>query len=140
MFKNILIAYDGSDHSRRAAKIAGDFARERISEVKLWIVTVMDPLPRELGEPYFSQLIEERAVTGQKLIDDAIILLGAGVDFQRELVYGAPAESIIQVAETRNCDLIVLGTRGLGVLRGLVLGSQALKVIDHASCPVLVIK
>ena len=140
MFNNILIAYDGSEHSRKAAKIAGDFAREQKSSAKLWIVTVMDPLPRELGEPNFSQLIERRTVIGQGLLDEAVALASDNVEIQRELVFGSPAESIIQVAETRNCDLIVMGTRGLSVIQGLVTGSQVQKVISHAHCPVLVVK
>jgi nucleotide-binding universal stress UspA family protein len=140
MFKNILVAYDGSDHSRKAAKLAGEVAREQKNGVKVWIVTVMDPIPRELGEPNFSQLIEERTAIGQKLIDEAIELVCDEVEITRELVFGTPAEGIIQVAETRGCDLIIMGTRGSGVLRDLVLGSQVLKVIGQAACPVLVVK
>ncbi len=140
MFTNILVAYDGSDHSRKAAKIAGDLARQQENKAKVWIATVMDRIPRELGEPFFSEIIEHRTTEGQNLISEAIQLIGEGVEVQRELLFGSPAESIIQVVDTRDCDLIVMGTRGLGILQSMLLGSQSQKVISHALCPVLVVK
>jgi nucleotide-binding universal stress UspA family protein len=56
------------------------------------------------------------------------------------LLFGTPAESILKVAETRGCDLIIMGARGLGLLEMLFLGSQAQKVLSHADCPVLVVR
>jgi nucleotide-binding universal stress UspA family protein len=152
VFRNILIAYDGSEHARKAAEMAGSLAREQggsrdesggrkeSSGAELWVVTVMDAVPADLGEPYLSQTIERRTTTGQALLDEAAALIGDGVAIHRELLFGSPAESILNVAETRSCDLIVMGTRGLGLLRGLLLGSQSHKVISHAGCPVLVVR
>jgi nucleotide-binding universal stress UspA family protein len=140
MFKNILIAYDGSEHARKAAKIVRDLAQQQNQEVVFRIVTVMDPSPWEMGEPYLSEYIGQRTAQGQKLIQEATALLSEGSDIHSELLFGSPAESILQVAETRGCDLIVMGTRGLGLLQGLLLGSQTQKVISHAHCPVLVVK
>jgi nucleotide-binding universal stress UspA family protein len=93
-----------------------------------------------VGEPGFSQLAAERDAAGQRAIDEAAHLVGDGVDIRRELLFGSGAESLIAVAETRQCDLIVMGTRGLGALRGLLLGSQAQKVVSLAPCPVLLVK
>lgn len=140
MFSNILVAYDGSEHAREAATLAGNLARGQKSPAVLWLVTVMDSTPRDLGEPYLSQLIEQRTADGQALIREGSALIGDDVEIHSELLFGLPAESILQVAKTRGCDLIVMGTRGLGVLQSLLLGSQAQKVINHAPCPVLVVK
>jgi nucleotide-binding universal stress UspA family protein len=140
MFANILIAYDGSDHARKAARIASDLAHQQDPAAVLWIVTVMPGSPWEMGEPFFSQFIESRTLAGQTMIKDASDLIGEGFEIHTELLFGNPAESIIQVAETRACDLIVMGTRGLSLLQGLLLGSQAQKVISLAHCPVLVVK
>jgi nucleotide-binding universal stress UspA family protein len=140
MFQNILLAYDGSDHARKAAVLAGNITREQSGPTRLWIVAIMEAAPWELGEPYLSQLIEQRTRAGQTLLDAAVELVGNGVELNTELLFGSPAECIIEVAETRACDLIVMGTRGLGALRGLLLGSQAQKVVSHAHCPVLVVK
>jgi nucleotide-binding universal stress UspA family protein len=140
MFQNILIAYDGSEHARRAAKIAGDLAREQMNGVEIWVVVVVEAIPGDLGEPFLSQLIERRTSSGQALLNEAISEIGEGVDTHREFLFGSPAECILQVAETRSCDLIVMGTRGLGLLQGLLLGSQSHKVISHSACPVMVVK
>lgn len=140
MFTNILIAYDGSEHARKAAGIAGDLAREQANGVVIRVVAVMDAVPGELGEPFMSQAIERRTADGQALLDEAVSIIGEGVEIHRELLFGSPAESILQVAQTRSCDLIIMGTRGLGLLQGLLLGSQSHKVIAHAACPVMVVK
>ena len=139
MFNNILLAYDGSEHSRAAAQAAGDLARQQ-PRPSLWVVTVVDPIPNGLGEPIFSQLIAERKMAAQRAINEARQMVGEGVEIRQEILFGSVAESIINVAETRSCDLIVMGSRGLGPLKGLLLGSQMHKVISLANCAVLVVK
>jgi nucleotide-binding universal stress UspA family protein len=57
-----------------------------------------------------------------------------------EVLEGSAAEAILEVASTRKSDLIVMGSRGLGTLSGLLLGSQSQKVVQHANCPVLIVK
>ena len=138
MFKNILLAYDGSEHSHRAARMAGAFAHQQTAFI--WIVCVADRIPPELGEPNFSQLIEKRKSQAQEKIDEARRLIGDHVQTQQEILFGDTAESVINVAETRQCDLIVIGSRGLGTLSALLLGSQTQKVIHLAKCAVLVVK
>jgi nucleotide-binding universal stress UspA family protein len=140
MFQNILLAYDGSDHSRRAAEIAGNLARCYPNEVELWVVSVVDPVTGELGEPFLSEAIERGAATGQALLDEAVSYIGDVMKIHREVLFGEPSDCIVEVAETRACDLIVIGSRGLGVLKSLLLGSRAQKVIHNAPCPVLVVK
>jgi nucleotide-binding universal stress UspA family protein len=140
MFKNILIAYDGSDHARKAANMAGSLARFLGINSVVWIVTVMNPSPRELGEPFLSQYIEHHTTSGQNLIREATDIISHDVEIRSELLFGNPADCILQVAETRGCDLIIAGTRGLGVLEEILLGSQAQKIINHAHCPVLIVK
>ncbi len=141
MFKDILIAYDGSGQARRAARLAGEMAREQKAD-RLWVVVVMEGVsaPAEMGRLVDDPGIEERSTQGEALIDEAVGLVSDGAEIHRELLFGSPAEAIVRVAETRACDLIVMGTRGLSPLEGLLLGSQAQKVISHAPCPVLVVK
>lgn len=140
MFKNILIAYDGSEPSKKAVALAAGLAKEQSPKAVLWLVSVMDISYGELGEPYLSQIIEKCTRDGQDLIKEATVMIGNDVDTHTETLLGKPAECIIEVANTRACDLIVMGTRGLGLLEGLLLGSQAQKVISHAHCPVMVVK
>jgi nucleotide-binding universal stress UspA family protein len=139
MFRNILIAFDGSEHARRAARIAGNMARMQ-SDAHLWLVCAMDPPPSDLGEPFINELITERTRLGAELLQQARELIGAGVPVNDELLFGSPAESIMSVSANHNCDLIIMGTRGLGGLRGLLLGSQIHKVISLSEIPVLAVK
>jgi len=139
MFKRILLGFDGSDHAQRAAKVAAGIARQE-KDAQIWVVVVVEPIPTELGKPYFSELILMRTNAGEELIELAKKIIGDGITVHEELLFATPAESIIEVADTQNCDLIVMGTRGLGGLRGLLLGSQIHKVISLAKCPVLAVK
>ena len=140
MFKNILVAYDGSEHSKKGARIVGSLVREQNQAAAVRIVTVMDPAPWELGEPFLSHLIEQRTHLGDELLAEAADLIGAGIETHKELLFGSAADGIIQVAQARGSDLIVIGERGLGLLEGLLLGSQAQRVLSRAHCPVLVVK
>jgi len=139
MFKKILIGYDGSDHSERAAELAGDFVRSQ-KDAQLWLVCVVDMVPVSYGEHYIHQIVVDNKAAGEQLIQEARQFIGDDVTVHEELLFGGAAESIINVAKTNECDLIIMGTRGLGSLRGMLLGSQAHKVIAHAPCPVLTVK
>jgi nucleotide-binding universal stress UspA family protein len=139
MFKNILLAYDGSDHSQRAARIAGDLARQQ-TKAELWLVCAVEPIPPDVGVSNMDQLIVERTKARKILLKQAREVVGKGIPIHEELLFGSPAEIIMEIAEVRKCDLIIMGTRGLGGLRGLLLGSQIQKVISLSKCPVLAVK
>lgn len=140
MFTHILLAYDGSEHALRAADLAGRLAREQRPPAIVRVVTAVEPLSANLGEPNFSQLAAERALQGQALLGAAVAQLGVGLEIHQELLFGPAADEIVQVATVRQCDLIVMGSRGLGGLRALLMGSHTHKVLSHAPCPVLVVR
>ena len=139
MFHRILIAFDGSEHAQRAAAIAGEMARNQ-DQAELWLVCAMEPVPNELGDPYIEKLITERTKAGTKLIKKAKDLIGEGVPIHEELLFGSPAVSIMSVATNQDCDLIIMGTRGIGGLRGLLIGSEIQKVFSLSKVPVLAVK
>ena len=56
-----------------------------------------------------------------------------------ELLEGPEAEAILKAAEDLHADLILMGTRGFGAVKGLLIGSVSRKVIHYASCPVMVV-
>lgn len=140
MFKSILVAFDGSDHARKAALIAGELARQQHPVAQIRVVYAVEPIYADLGEPNFSNLASERSLRAQTMFQDARKLIGAEVDVHEELLSGPAAEEIIKVAQVRASDLIVMGSRGLGALASLLLGSITQKVISHAPCPVMVIR
>lgn len=137
MYKNILIAADGSDNSLRATQQAAGIA-SLLDGGKVEIVSVIaiDVYSDMVYDP-----IEAHGEAQREIIKDASqILTDAGVDHDIVLLHGRPADEIIRYAEESGTDLLVIGSRGLGALREFALGSVSHKVLTHAKCPVLVVK
>ena len=140
MFESILLAVDGSEHGYHTAQVAADLARAMKSET-LRIVVVFDKIPPYLGEPNLQHAIDSRLAEAQAILQKAVEIVGeCHAEIHTELIEGDAAESIIEVARTRNSNVIVMGSRGLGRLAGLVLGSTSQKVVSHAPCPVLIVR
>ncbi|MEP7135569.1 MAG: universal stress protein [Chloroflexota bacterium] len=140
MFERILLAVDGSEHSYKSVRTAADLARAMNSE-KLRIVVVFDKIPAYLGEPNLQHAIDTRLAEAQAILQKAVEIVGdVPAEIHTELIEGDAAESIIDVAQTRNSDVIVMGSRGLSRLVGLVLGSTSQKVVSLAPCPVLIVR
>ena len=140
MFQEILLAVDGSDHALHAAGVAAELARTMRSK-NLRFVVAYDPIPPYLGEPNFQLAVDARLKEAQKILKKAEEVVGEiPAEIHIEMIEGSPAEAIIEVAKTRKCDLIVMGSRGLGRLAGALLGSNSQKVVSHAPCPVLIVR
>lgn len=139
MFKNLLVPVDGSDHATKAAQLAGDICRAMGSN--LLVVTIFDPIPHYLGQPYIQEALSKRLEFAQDVLEKALNQIGKiPGDLHSETLEGPVAEAILTLVETRGVDLVVMGSRGLGRLQGLVLGSQSQKVVQHASCPVMLVR
>jgi nucleotide-binding universal stress UspA family protein len=138
MFKNILVGVDGSEYSYKAAKIAGEIARCMAAD--LFVVSCFEPVPAYLGEPNLQKAITNHISEAEAVMKTALNEIGSiDGELHSELIEGAPADTILAVAEVRSVDLIVMGTRGLGRLSGFVLGSQSQKVVAQANCPVMLV-
>ncbi len=139
MFKNILLAVDGSTHAERAAQIAAELAR--CNQATLRVVVAYDPVPDYLGEPNLQMAISARINEAESILQKALEIIGdLDPAPHTSILEGPPAEAILNVADARQVDLIVMGSRGLGRLTGLLLGSQSQKVVSHAKCPVLIVR
>jgi nucleotide-binding universal stress UspA family protein len=140
MYNQILLGVDGSEHALHAAKTVGDLARTMKSQV-LRVVVAYDVVPAYLGEPNMQTAIFTRMKEAEKILQKALEAVGKiPGEVHTEILEGSPAEAILDVANTRKCDLIVMGSRGLGRLTGALLGSQSQKVVQHAPCPVLIVR
>jgi nucleotide-binding universal stress UspA family protein len=139
MFKNILVGIDGSTHSLKAAQIAGELAR--CMQADIWVVACFEPVPAYLGEPNLGYAIQANLDSAEQHLQAGLGEIGevAGKTHTRVLE-GSPAETILSVAEVHEIDLIVMGTRGLGRISGLIMGSQSQKVVSQAACPVMLVR
>ncbi len=140
MYNHILLGVDGSEHALHAAKTAGDLARSVKSKI-LRIVVAFEAVPPYLGEPNLQTAISARMKDAEMVLHKALEVVGKiPGKVHTEILEGSPAEAILDVAKTRKNDLIVMGSRGRGRLTGLLLGSQSQKVVQHAPCPVLIVR
>jgi len=138
VFTNILLAFDGSPHSIRATQKAAEIARSHPGT--MWVVVAYERIPIFLGESELEMVISAQVQEAEEQMQKALEIIGdVPGEIKREILEGSAAEAVLKVAKNRDCDLIVMGSRGLGRLAGLLLGSQSQKVISHATCPVLIV-
>lgn len=134
----IVVGYDGSEAARQAVSYAANRAGQR---GKVWIVHCYGPPPDWLGAPNYQRLLDDHQARGKAILD-ALMLEGGDalvdVDYELELVDGKPAEAVAKVAQVRDADEIVLGSRGFGRLRS-ALGSVSQELLHLADRPVVVI-
>lgn len=143
----ILIAVDGSEHANRAIEAVGNMVRSSL-ELEACLICV---IPGAIMDPVFSA--DYSAVTIQKIEDEQKRRQDTVLDQATELAkaqglrlseparaYGVIANEIVRVANERQVDQIAMGTRGMGAISSVFLGSVAQRVIHQASMPVLLAK
>lgn len=129
----ILVGYDGTEASGRALERAGDLAVAFGSTV---VVASVAPLMAASGSFDPTDPPEEHSA----LLDKAHAALAArGVSAEVQLGVGDPAEAIVELADQRNADLIVVGTREPGFFERLLGHSVSDSVQRHAHCDVLIV-
>ncbi|SET43051.1 universal stress protein [Paracoccus homiensis] len=147
MYSKILVPYDGSSGAERALMQAAELAK--LCDSQLIVVTVYRhhsmleaslSMVRGSLEPG-GNLDETMRQTARDAADYAKShARDAGVEKVSAFIKaGPPARTIVQMAKEKECDLIVLGSRGLGATEGYLLGSVSHKVTGLAHCPVLVV-
>jgi nucleotide-binding universal stress UspA family protein len=144
----ILLAVDGSDCSDAAAQELAKRPWPPQSEVK--VITAIE-IPAPVGmEPwavspdYFENLEIALRKAGQAILDSTLLKLKPITDktlrISTEIIQGSPAQVIVDEAEHWGADLILMGSRGLGVWNRLLLGSVSNVVVHHAKCSVEVVR
>jgi nucleotide-binding universal stress UspA family protein len=133
----LVVGYDGSEASRAALLFA---ARQAGPRGRVFVVHAYELPPDLFGSPNYERLLSERRHHGEALLRDLPLASDAlaGPAYEMELIGGPPAETIANVARTRNADEIVVGARGLGRVRAL-LGSVSHELLHVADRPVVVI-
>lgn len=139
VFKKILLATDGSPDAGQAKAYARNLALR--DDAQVFVVHAFESVPIYLGDPWQDRVTGRHIAAGREVADkEARDLREAGVDVIVEVLEGPPADAILTVADVRECDLIVMGSRGHGALAGLLLGSVSHRVLAHSPVPVLVVK
>ena len=139
MFKKILLATDGSARGEKALAFARDLALHEGAQVI--VVHAFASVPTYLGEPWGGDIIA-RAVSEGRRVAAAVAeeLEQAGLEVVIEVLEEPAADAILRVAEVRQPDLIVMGSRGHGGVASLLLGSVSHRVLAHADVPVTVVR
>ncbi len=142
--RRLLVAYDGSDNSKRALQYVVDLARDTGMALQIHVVNVQHE-PIIYGEYVTSAMIDELnnslMAKSRSVLDEAAAMLQAGgLTCETHTQQGNVAEQINDAVKRLGCDTVVMGTRGLGSFTGLVLGSVASRVIHEVSVPVLLVK
>jgi nucleotide-binding universal stress UspA family protein len=140
--KRILVALDGSDFSFRAAKYAIKIAKMANAEIFFMHSVVNPPYgdPRSAGMMISAYIKEATELAELWYINAGNMASEQGVKFTAETIFdvASASDSIVNYAESKKVDLIVVGTKGRTGLKRLILGSVASGVVTHASCPVLI--
>jgi nucleotide-binding universal stress UspA family protein len=143
MFKNILIATDGSDLAQKAVEKGIGLAKSLGAKVTIvtvspsWTSVVPDDTAMSFPVEEYIRAINKNAETA--LSSAATVAMRAGVEFAT--IHEAdqfPAEGILSAAKQTACDLVVMASHGRRGLQRLFLGSQAQEVLTHSSVPVLI--
>lgn len=137
--RTVLVATDFSDTAQAGIDWAVELARTHQAQIVL-VHGVMLPNRATDFVPSPPDLTEklQEAASG-RLNEAAERASGRGAEVITDLRIGLPSQAILEAAEERAVDLVVLGTRGLSGLQHLLLGSTAQRVVQHAKCPVLTV-
>ncbi|ATJ84375.1 universal stress protein [Halomonas beimenensis] len=149
MYTSLLVPVDGSEHSAKALGVAAQLARG--SSAKVYLMTVAEFPPENMGlftggtpEPFTEEDREKLAAALKKdarqaldRVQDMVDL--SGLQVEEVVRQGLPAKCIIREAKTLGVDAIVMGSRGLSDVRGMIFGSVSHKVSHVAECTVITV-
>lgn len=145
MMRTILMPWDGSEHSRHALEFLIRLLKMQ-TPAEVHVLNVQPPAPMMErivgGHPAeLEQAVGPALEAGRRLLEDATrTLAAAGVPHVAKVIVGDAAHEIAAYAKTHHCETIVMGTRGLGTVATLVLGSVAQKVLHLTHVPVMLVK
>ena len=138
-YKTIVVPVDGSENAKRALEHALSVADR--NEAQLIVVHVANIVSAISGGYVSEQIAEDMEENGKQILDDIVKEIPSGVkEVKSVFEVGSPGPALLAVAKKYDADLIVMGSRGLGPLKGLFMGSVSSYVTSHSTCPVLIVK
>jgi nucleotide-binding universal stress UspA family protein len=135
--ERVLIPVDGSDSSRNAAKYGTQLVNSR--HPKIYLLNVWEPVNMTIGGEMAEKLRANAEARSMAILEEFKAMLEpCGMEVELISRSGRPDYVILNVQDELECDLIVIGSRGLSVLENVIMGSVVTRVLEGASCPVLV--
>ena len=142
--QRVLLAVDGSDGAARAVKHLIDWRQDlrQPSALDVHLINVQRPVSGDVSQFVPGQTLENyhRERSDKALAVARDLLRAAGVAAKEHVLVGEPASTIARTATAEGCNLIVMGTRGLGSPTAALIGSVAHGAVEHATVPVLLVK
>ncbi len=138
----ILLPVDGSDNALRAIDYVISLAAQ-LKGMALHIITVRDAMDSPQLHRFWTQeqIHAFQQESGRALLDAARQRLDkSGLPYTSNIAIGDIAESIVKYAHDQQYTMIIMGTRGMGAIASLMLGSVATKVVHLAKIPVMLVK
>ncbi len=136
--KRILVPIDSSEIAERAMKEA--IKVNHLNDAEIHILYVADINRLAINAYLSGNVLLEIEKAGERILDSAKELFPENMKVIPVYRTGDPAEIIKDYEHEISADLIVMGSRGLGLVRGVLLGSVSKYVLEHAKCPVLIVK
>jgi nucleotide-binding universal stress UspA family protein len=144
MFRNILVAIDGSPHAARALTVAIDLAEPKNAALTV-IAVVPDPSPWLVGGAAYTggvnldELAAESEREYHQLLDAAVDSVPQDLPVTKVLAHGRAGQQILEQQQNGQHDLVVMGSRGRGSVRSLLLGSVSHEVLNASRDAVLIV-
>ena len=138
MIKNVLVPVDGSEGADRAIEQAIMIAKMCDAKINFLYVANINQLA--INAVLSDAILDSVTKAGNVILERAIEMVPEGILKESFSDTGAPAVVVLDFAESNNIDLIIMGSRGLGVVKGVLLGSVSQYVVEQARCPVMVVK
>ena len=138
----VVVGHDGSVHADRALAVAAEEAQLRklpLHVVRAWTITTT-PRPKDVPQgivasedQYHDAVAADMTAAVERVLDE-----DHGLAITLHVVHGAAAATLI--AASKQATVLVVGSRGRGGFTGLLIGSTSTQVVEHAACPVVVIR
>lgn len=139
--KRIFAAVDGSEHALKAAQLAAQMAGKVGARLTLVHVVVPVVLPADAPAQATNDIMTMVEHDAERMLAQAAKRVAVeGVPIDTRVLHGVPGEAIAEVANAEKIDLVIVGSRGLGVVKRVLLGSVADRVLHLCSQPVLVVR
>jgi nucleotide-binding universal stress UspA family protein len=138
----ILLPTDGSEASLDAVHHALRLVHSGL-RASFVLANVQEPASLyEVVVAHDAAVIEQvsAAAAAHALEAAQVLLRTAGVEYESEIGSGDPGHTLVEIAERFDCDMVIMGARGIGALRGALLGSVSNSVLHAANVPVTIVK